>query len=310
VKKYFLSAFWLAPALLVHILAGPLQASTIIIPNGSFESPVVSFVDIQIDHWQKSPKPDWYNEGGGISWDQLSGTFKNQPPGTPSHLDNCDGEQAIWVFAVPQAGIFQDYNSTDGSNSVPSHAFNAKFQAGNSYTLTVGVNGGGGGMSNGTTLEISLYYRDGASNQVIVAATLITNTLDTFPNHTHFVDFEAKLEVVKRRDPWAGQNMGVQILSTVNSNMQAGYWDVDNVRLSALREPELTGVVSTNGQFNFNLESEPGLRFEILGSKDLALPVGQWTSLGILRNVSGRTPFTSSTAGFDLRFYTARQLPD
>jgi regulator of RNase E activity RraA len=100
---------------------------------------------------------------------------------------------AIYLFAVPEVGVFQDFLSTDGSGSNPTGAFNARFEAGKSYQLTVGVTGGGGGMTNGASLEVSLYYREGASNLVTVAATNIVHDRELFPTNTHLLDFEVRV---------------------------------------------------------------------------------------------------------------------
>ena len=296
-----------AAALMTWI--GPLSGETIPIPNGSFESPATVFVDLNIDSWQKSPKPDDYVESGGFTWAQLAGTFKNTPAGNPDHIDNCDGNQAIWMFAVPKAGVFQDYNSKDWKDAEPTHAFDARFEVGKSYQLTVGVIAMGGGMSNGATAEISLYYRDPASNMMTVAATAITNLPTIFSNRTHLIDFEVSIPTVQAADPWAGQNIGVQILSTVSTNLQGGYWDFDNVRLSSSQAPALLGGVFANGQFTLTLQSEPGLRFEILASSDVAQPLSNWTSLGTVSNATGTVPFTDTTANSSRRFYRALQLP-
>src|SRR5215216_3940520 len=96
---------------LCAILTG--SAGTIYVPNGSFESPDTPFADPRIDAWQDNPKPDWYDESGGFTWDQLTGTFENTDPTDVSHIDNVAGSQAMYMFAVPQVGIFQDYNSVD-----------------------------------------------------------------------------------------------------------------------------------------------------------------------------------------------------
>jgi len=288
---------------------GPLRGETIPIPNGSFESPTTVFVDLNIDSWQKSPKPDEYVESGGFLWTQLTGTFKNTPPGNFDHIDNCDGNQAIWLFAVPKAGLFQDYNSQDSNDAEPTHAFDPRFEVGKSYELTAGVIAMGGGMSNGATAEISLYYRDAASNMLTVAATTITNLPTIFSNRTHLLDFEVSVPTVQAADPWAGQNIGVQILSTVSTNLQGGYWGFDNVRLSSFQAPTLSGGVLANGQFTLTLQGEPGLRFEILASSDAAQPLSNWTSLGTVSNVTGTVSFTDVTANSSQRFYRAVQLP-
>jgi len=226
---------------------GLLQAGNVDIPNGSFESPTAPFVDLNVDSWQKSPKPDWYVEGGGFLWSQLTGTFKNTPAGSVDHIENCDGNQAIWMFAIPEAGLFQDFHSMDWNDSAPSHEFNAKFEVHSSYQLTVGVIAGGGGMSNGVTAEISLYYRDAASNRVTVAAASITNTPAVFRDRTHLVDFSAHVPSVKAGDAWANQNIGIQLLSTVGASLQGGYWDFDNVRLASSEEPTVKLVFAPEG---------------------------------------------------------------
>jgi len=287
---------------------GKLEAASINIPNGSFESPVTGFVDTNIDDWQKTPKPDWYTQDAVFHWTQLTGLFANTPVGSSDHLDNCDSNQAAYIFALPQAGFFQDYDSTDWSNSVPTHAFNALFEPGRAYTLTVAVNGGGGGMSNGTTLQISMYYRDLMSNMVTVAATTITNTPETFPNHTHLVDFQAQLPVVRTNDPWAGQHIGVQIISTVSSNMQGGYWDMDNVRLLSVSAPVLSSIMQSNNTVQFLVQSEPGFPIEVLASDDPTLPIASWSSLGTVTNSTGNLPFVDTSPDALRRFYRGRLL--
>src|SRR5262245_57928385 len=113
----------------------PLGAETIGVPNASFESPSTTFVNINIDFWQKTSKPVGYDESGGFLWTQLTGAFKNTPSGSADHIDNCDGDQAAWLFAVPEVGLFQDYDSVDWNDPVPTHAFNATYRAGKAYRL-------------------------------------------------------------------------------------------------------------------------------------------------------------------------------
>ena len=288
---------------------GCLQAGTISIPNSSFESPVSIFVDINIDAWQKGAKPAWFDESGGFAWNQLTGIFKNPGPTSSDHLDNCDGNQAIWMFAIPEVELFQDYNSVDWNDPAPTHAFDARFESGKSYALSVAVNGGGGGMSNGATMQICLYYRDAASNKVTVASTWVTNTPDMFPNHTHLVDFEARVPTVRAGEAHAGRNIGVQLLSTVPPQLQGGYWDLDNVRLTSVQEPRVTGTQLAGGQFQFAIESDPGLVFEILATTNVSLPASNWVRLGTVTNTAGVAPFSETQVPFGRRFYQARQVP-
>ncbi len=278
------------------------------VPNGSFEFPETDFADPRMDVWQKAPEPAWYQGGGGFPWDQLMGQFLNTTNGSPTCIDNLDGKQAAFLFALPDVAIFQDYHSIGGTNTAPTHDFNAQFEAGKSYRLTVGVLGGGGGMSNGATFQVSLYYRDAASNQVTVASTTITNTKTLFPTSTHLTDFQVSVPTVKASDTWAGQSIGIQLASTVGFDRQGGYWDLDNVRLAVVREPILTGAAMTTRQFQFILQGALG-RFEILASTNLALPVSSWTSLGTVTNVAGSVPFTDTNTNVGSRFYRARQSP-
>jgi len=286
-------------------LALTARGVSVTVPNYSFESPATAFVTINIDSWQKSSKPDWYQENGGFTWVQLTGAFKNTATNSSDHIDNCDGNQAIWLFAVPEVGLFQDYDSADWRGV--SNQFNATFTPGKSYHLTVGVIGTGGGMLEGATLDLRLYYRVG-SNLVNVSVTTLTNTPSVFSNNTHLVDCLVDVPAVKASDPWAGRHIGIQFKSTVTTNLQGGYWDLDNVRLSEVTEPALVSAAMTNGRFSFALLSEPGKTFEILSASNLSLPVSNWTSLGLVTNTTGSNLFSEGSLGVG-RFYVVKQLP-
>ncbi len=288
---------------LVAVIAGSasLQAATIPAPNGSFESPKTIFVDVRIEGWQKTPKPPSYDESGGFLWDQLSGIFANTAPGSANHIDNIDGSQAAYLFAVPEVGILQDFDSPAGDNR-------PKFEIGKSYQLALGVIGGGGGMTNGASLEVSFYHRDPSGHPVTIVATNIVHDPATFPTNTRFVEFQLKTPTVKADDPWAGQNLGVQILSTVSPEAAGGYWDIDNVRVTSSREPSFSTALVVNQQFQLTLESEPGTQFDLLANTTLGASTG-WVSLGIITNVTGIAIFSdSSVTNLDARFYRVRQI--
>lgn len=297
---------------LVLLLArsGALSAGPISVPNASFESPTVFvLVSTVFDSWQRTPQSARWDESASGPWTNLTGIFKNTAPGSSDHIDNCDGNQAAWLFANSDVGLFQDYDSVDWNDPAPTHAFDAKFEVGHAYQLTVGVIGGGGAMQPGVPLEVSLYYRDPADNRVTVAAIGITNSLTVFPTNTHLIDFTVNVPTVQAGDAWAGKNMGILFLSTVSPGLEGGYWDLDNVRLSSFRAPVLSAPVWTNGQFQFTLQSEPGLAFEILATTNLALPSASWTTLGSLTNVAGTVPFVDTAPNFNQRFYRARPFP-
>ncbi len=305
-------------ALALAVLAAsafPLHAGQLSVPNGSFESPQVPpeapYAGPDIDQWQKTPQPNWYNPSNNSNtpWEYLMGQFYNVPfPG--QFIDNCDGSQAAFLFALPEAGLFQDYDSVYGTNATPAHAFAASYQAGSSYDLTVGVIGGGGGMQPGATLQLGLYYRDASSNKVVIASTMVTNSPSVFPTNTHLVDFQAHLPMVKPGDPWAGQHIGIQLLSTVGFDLAGGYWDLDNVRLAEVPAAVLvlSSAALTNAQFSFTVLSEPGVRFEIQASSDVLAAPDSWVSLATYTNVTGATVFTDYTTNFNRRYYRTRQL--
>ena len=256
-----------------------------------------------MDFWQKTARPNWYDEAGGaFLWTQLTGEFTNTPPGAFNHIDNCDGGQAAWMFVIPEVGIFQDYDYPTN------HAFNATYEVGKSYHLAVGLIGTGGNMTIGATFELSLYYRDIGSNIIIVAATSVTNLPTVFSNTTHFIDFHADSSFVKASDPWAGQHIGVRLLSSItDTNLEGGYWDLDNVRLTSTRPPTLSNPVWTNGQLSFILQSEPGVTVEIQKS---ASPGEQiWSSLGFVTNGSDTISFVDTNATPGQFYYRARLVP-
>jgi hypothetical protein len=162
-------------------------------------------------------------------------------------------------------------------------------------------------MQPGATLKLSLYYRDGASNRVMVGATTVTNLPTVFSNNTQLIDFTVNVPTVRSGAACVNQNIGIMFLSTVSTNLQGGYWDLDNVRLVA--GPTLLNPVKTPDQFQAVLMGEPDAEFEMLTSTNAALPIAEWSSLGTVTNITGTIPFVDTNANFDQRFYRARQSP-
>ncbi len=201
-----------------------LRAQTVSIPNASFESPSTPFVSIDIDSWQKPAKPGYFDEAAfGFAWTQTAGLFQNTPVGASDHIDNLDGTQSAYLLAFPQVALFQDLSSPT-----------AKFTAGMSYELTVGLFGKS--MPAGDILTLSLYYRDGLNNMVTVGSTTVVYPAGTVPSTTHMEDFKVSVPTVQAGDAWAGQNIGVKLESTFGTG--AGYWDVDKVRVTSSTVPE------------------------------------------------------------------------
>jgi hypothetical protein len=283
---------------------------TIAVPNFSFESPSTPFVDTRVDSWQKAAQPGTFDPNIFGPWDTLAGLFANTAATNADHIDNCDGNQLVYLFAYPQVGLFQDFTSTDWSNGAPTHAFNATFKPGKSYTLTVGLTSSSQEpLAPGSTLQLSLYYRDAASNMVTVAATTVTYDESVFTNLTHLLDFQVTVPNVKASDPWAGQNIGIQFQTTVAPNLIGGVWDVDNVRLSEVVATALTAPAMTNGQFSLTLQSEPGLPLEVLATTNISQPATNWVSIASFTNVTGTFFLTDPATNLNQRFYRAHQLP-
>ena len=281
---------------------------TIDVPNFSFESQVTPFADPRVDAWAKPPQPAGYNTNIFGDWFNLSGVFANSPSTNADYIDNADGSQLGFLFAYPQLAIFQDNNTADWTG-VATHAFNAKFKPGKTYTLTVGLTTSREEpLSQGASLLMSLYYRDAASNMVTVAANNVIYDTNVFTNIGHLLDFKAMIPMVRPTDPWAGQNIGIQFMYS-SFVLIGGVWDLDNVRLVEKVATAINNPAQAGGQFGFTLQSEPGLHFEILTSPSLATPGTNWTSLGAFTNVTGNYLFTAPVSGAGAHFYRAHQLP-
>lgn len=204
-------------------LASAANAAPVPVPNGSFEMPSTGFVSPMVDIWQKTPAPVWFDPAltGGVEWGQLSGVFANTAVGSSSHIENLDGTQALYVFALPGAGLTQVLGSS--------------FEVGMAYELSVALVGGGGGMPEGTVFQFGLFYMDGLT-PVSVGSTTVLHSAAAFPTSALVVDYSLSVPTVGGSDSWAGQAIGIQVVSA--SGAGVGYWNVDNVRLSASVIPE------------------------------------------------------------------------
>jgi len=247
------------------------------IPNASFESPTTEFVDLRVDGWQKNPKPIWFDESGGNLWEQLIGIFINPAEGGAGHIENSDGAQALYVFAIPQNGLFQDYDSMDWAHSEPTHAFDVKYEVGKSYSLSVGLKGGGGGMVEGAGIQLALYWRNEAGGREIVASTMVFHSAAQFPTSTRFLDFTASTPTLGAGNPAVGKHLGILIEAMVLPEQAGGYWDIDNVRLAAEGE---AGVelrhARVEGGVELKWRSQTGMEYQLRSSSNLVtwLPEG------------------------------------
>ncbi|WCJ60173.1 hypothetical protein NXS98_03335 [Fontisphaera persica] len=277
------------------------------VPNGSFESPRTPFVDIVITGWEKSPKPFWFDEGQGFLWSQLTGVFVNPAVTNAEHTPNMHGSQAIWLFAVPQVGLYLDRYARDMMGQRPTPEFDAVYEVGQAYELTVAVFGGGGAMTNGASMRIGLYYLDEATNRVPVASTSIVYTNEVFVRF--FRDYKVRIPTVKPTDPWAGRPVGIELLSTTGFDKQGGFFDIDNVRLAAFQEPQTVAPRVTNGQFQGVVRGEPGDVLEAMTTADLRQPTAHWTPAARLTNQTGHVIFSILATDADAKYLLWRKQP-
>lgn len=202
--------------------AGVVLAQPLPVLNGSFESPTVpgGFPALPMfDSWTKTAQPDGVTPPGGFTWDQLSGVFPNTAPGSPDHITNADGAQVGFLFAFPGVGAYQDLAAT--------------YEAGMSYQLTFGLLGGGF-IAEGDALQASLYYRDDADAQVPVGTLTVSFNPTDFPTVTELVSMELTVGSLAL-DEAIGRTIGIAFEAT--SGVGSGYWDLDNVQLTAVPEP-------------------------------------------------------------------------
>ena len=212
-------------------LALPLHAQPITVPNFSFESPGTPFASPSVASWQKNAEPAFYGPAfgsSGFTWDQLAGVFFDSNP-----YANHDGSQVGYILSVPQVALFQDYTTS------PTHDFNATYNVGMSYNLTLGVFAKPG-MAPGATLDLSLYYLDASNDKVTVGSTAITYSSAAFPitPTLSLIDYSVNVPTVQAGDAWAGQHIGIEIASGISIDQTTFVnWDFDNVRLTAAPEP-------------------------------------------------------------------------
>ncbi|RME94500.1 MAG: hypothetical protein D6766_05685 [Verrucomicrobia bacterium] len=255
------------------------------------------------------PKPEWYDEQQQGPWAQLTGVFQNTAPGAEDHIDNMDGEQALFLFAVPGAGVFLDANAVDWSGVPPAEPFGAVYEPFKAYELTVGLIGGGYGMLEGVPLTLQLYYLSETGEHVPVAATEVIYSQDVFPaSRTHFIDFSVRTPTIWPDSPAAGRPIGIALISTVPFELAGGFWDVDNVRLREVTGPRIAHPAVIGDQFTFDVVGEPETIYRVLAAPTPDAPSGQWqTVIELTTDPEGRASFSETLAGQRGRFYRLEQ---
>lgn len=241
----------LAAATILFTASPGVIAQPIFVPNHSFESQSgVGFpfdTTPALDSWQKAAEPTSYDypatigAGTGVPWFGTSGAFVNVSPYNSTPYGNVTGAQAGYILAFPGVTLFQDYNSS------PTHDFDATFEVGKAYNLTVALFGKSrfpGALQPGSTLALSLYYRDALDNKVTVGSSVVTYSEAAFPTtpSLNLIDYQVNTSIVQSGDAWAGKHIGIQMESTLPLELAVfGSWDFDNVRLTAV-VPEPTSL--------------------------------------------------------------------
>ncbi len=248
-------------------------ADSIPIPNSSFELPFVfnfaPYATATIASWQKSLAPAYFytnfTQGPSEStaafqarvndsWHNNAGIFLNVPQ---APIDNVDGRQSGFIFALPGNELYQDLSFTTG----PSTGSPITYQAGLSYQLSFRIDGGGYGMELGVPLDFNLYYRDtsitSGDNRVNVGSFVVSNTHNPDPTTSisHLIDYTLNVPAAQSA-AWIGKQIGVQIYSPYDDANTGGYWDVDYLRLTStpsVNEWKTNGTGNFSGAANWSL---------------------------------------------------------
>ena len=127
---------------------------------------------------------------------------------------------------------------------------------------------------------------------------------------THATAEDGQRAADVRYDPkWIKElEEGVRNGFLTNPEQVGGYWDLDHVRLVATGPPMLVDPKFVDGDIRFTLESQPGLRFDLLASADPGMLIEDWERLTTLTNLTGRATYSEPATNSGGRFYRALQL--
>ena len=211
------------------------SAAFITVTNASFETPVTTnFIAL----------PTAYSIGTWIGYTKFTAVVKGGVLGVqPAGLD---GSQFGDLSGEVGGGIFQDCAQYDNSSDT-----NLYWQAGQTYTLTVGVFGRSDTPPlNGYNINLQLFYRPGNNGPANVLATRQL-TWGTDPLSTTAVtDYTVSWTVM----PGAPE-VGKPICIWFNNAGTGGVgtdWGLDNVRLNWASTPPLLWSGSANGDWDIN----------------------------------------------------------
>jgi hypothetical protein len=221
------------------VLAVASNASALVVPNSSFDNPgapqVSPYAMPGTGEWLQVDMPGYWPGIGQTpqTWAQNVGVFYN----VGGVVDNLVGPQGGFLFDSPENKIYQDlpYN----------------FTLDNKYTVSFLAAGGGLGMLNGRQIKAELYYVDGLT-RTTVASTIVTHNNPNSPTQdpiTHLDSYSFDTPFIGAGDPWLNKQLGIAFssqstLGDLFGGLAGGYWDLDNVQLSAVPEPASLGMLA------------------------------------------------------------------
>jgi hypothetical protein len=200
-------------------------AQTLPVANGSFESPVTTFATPGATGWNT----DGPYHDPQYGFNPYTGIFLNTAVGQPDNISNALDNQLVYI-------------GTQTGNEFTQLIPNTNFQAGEQYTLNVGVARSYTSPPAATDLlRIALYYMGTDNQRHLVGSTDILNNGSSGLSANLLKYFTASTPVFGSSDPAVGNQVGV-LLTTVGA--VGGYFDLDNVTVTAVPEPGSLTVFS------------------------------------------------------------------
>ena len=256
--------------------AAPVKAASILIENASFESPLVDPAGFGAVPFVES----WTEIDLDAAGSANTGVFANTAAGSPDHVVNADGLQLAFLGSQRGNALEQDLATT--------------YKAGYEYRLTVGV-----GVSMRfppvDTLELVLYYRNGAESVDIASQTIKAAGLSA----TQLQDFSVYLPKVEAGEAWAGKTIGVAIRA---AGQAGGFWDLDNVRLA---ESLPVSIQIKNASFELPVVDPGGFGAVPLveGWTEIDLDTVASSNTGVFANTAADSPdHVANADGLQLAF--------